>query len=454
MDLTEEYRPIFGKVLLSLLVSAVLLPTVAAAQSPTPSIFGLLPNSVKAGSAGITLNVLGSQFVPGAVVQWNGAGRVTNYFSATLLEAAIPASDLATGGTIQITVVNPGGVVSNAMTFLITTGNPVPVLTAISPARMQAGGDDFTLHAIGENFTEQSVVLWNGETRQTTFVDSKNLAAQITAEDIATPGTALISVRDDAPGGGTSSALEFTISAFVSSYFTQVAVDGGYTTTFTIINTGGIADEGFLTLTDQAGNPFTVSATEPSSPAISNSIIPISIPALGVKIITVNAPGSSGPTPKVGWARLDSSTGMLNGVATFQTRQGSVLTSVAGVLPTQPQSHVTIPIDNDLSVGRRTGFAIGNPDANTIRLSITVLDEGGNQVGDTIRLVLAGHNQIARFLDEFATRYGTFRGSMVILGDEPAVLFVSVALLLYQGPTSQGLMSVIPVIPGIGTNLP
>jgi hypothetical protein len=43
---------------------------------------------------------------------------------------------------------------------------------------------------------------------------------------------------------------------------------------------------------------------------------------------------------------------------------------------------------------------------------------------------------------------------MVILGSGPADWFVSVALLLNQGPTSQGLMSVIPVITGIGTTLP
>ena len=168
----------------------------------------------------------------------------------------------------------------------------------------------------------------------------------------------------------------------------------------------------------------------------------------------MNAPGSGGPTPKAGWARLDSATGLLSGVATFQTRQGSVLTSIAGVLPTQSQNYVTIPVDNDLSVGRRTGFAIANPSANTIHLSIVVMDADGNQVGNPIPLALAGHNQIARFLDEFATQYGNFQGSMVILGDGPADSFVSVALLLNQGPTSQGLMSVIPVILGIGTTLP
>ena len=117
MNLTEKYRPIFGKVLLSLLLIAAFLPAVAAAQSPTPSIVGLLPNSVKAGSAGFTLNVLGAQFVPGAVVQWNGAGRVTNFFSSTLLEATIPATDLVTGGTVQVTVANPGGVISNALPY-------------------------------------------------------------------------------------------------------------------------------------------------------------------------------------------------------------------------------------------------------------------------------------------------------------------------------------------------
>ena len=60
--------------------------------------------------------------------------------------------------------------------------------------------------------------------------------------------------------------MEFTISQFISSYFPQVAVDGGYTTIFTIINTGASLDEGSLTLTDQAGNPFTVTATRPSGP--------------------------------------------------------------------------------------------------------------------------------------------------------------------------------------------
>src|SRR4029453_5168313 len=46
---------------------------------------------------------------------------------------AIPASDLVTGGSAQITVVNPGGASSNALAF------PINAFTA-SPATVAAGG--------------------------------------------------------------------------------------------------------------------------------------------------------------------------------------------------------------------------------------------------------------------------------------------------------------------------
>jgi hypothetical protein len=61
---------------------------------------------------------------------------------------------------------------------------------------------------------------------------------------------------------------------------------------------------------------------------------------------------------------------------------------------------------------------------------------------------------MARFLDEFSNQYVTFNGSMIIVGDSIGDEFVSIALLINQGPTGQGLMSVIPVILGIITTLP
>ena len=54
---------------------------------------------------------------------------------------------------------------------------------------------------------------WNGSDRPTTGNGSVNgLTAQISASDIATAGTAVVTVFNPAPGGGGSNSLTFTIT--------------------------------------------------------------------------------------------------------------------------------------------------------------------------------------------------------------------------------------------------
>jgi hypothetical protein len=74
------------------------------------------------------LTVEGTDFVAGAVVQWNGVDRVTTVVSATQVTAEILAADIADAGTASVTVVNPapGGGASNALIFTINPPvNPV-----------------------------------------------------------------------------------------------------------------------------------------------------------------------------------------------------------------------------------------------------------------------------------------------------------------------------------------
>jgi len=101
------------------------------ALNPIPVAGSIAPASVAAGSPGLTLTVNGSNFVQGSVVRWNGADRPTTFVSATQLTAAIPASDLASAGTAQITVFSPapGGGASGALAFTITG----TVLAAFEP---------------------------------------------------------------------------------------------------------------------------------------------------------------------------------------------------------------------------------------------------------------------------------------------------------------------------------
>ena len=181
-------------------------------NNPVPAISSLSPASATAGGGAFTLTVNGSNFAGNSTVKWNGADRATSFVSVTQLTATILAADILTAGTAAVTVVNPtpGGGTSGASTF--TTNNPVPAITSISPATATAGGGLFTLTVNGSNFVSNSTVQWGGADRATSFVSATQLTATILAADIATGGTANVTVVNPAPGGGTSNTATFTIN--------------------------------------------------------------------------------------------------------------------------------------------------------------------------------------------------------------------------------------------------
>jgi hypothetical protein len=186
---------------------------ILAGTNPVPTTSALEPSSGVAGGAGFVLIVHGGNFVGNSVVRWNGADRITVFESTSVLTAAIPPSDIATAGTAQVTVFNPmpGGGTSNAQTFTISAANPVPTTSGLNPSSRTAEGPGFTLTVNGTNFIGSSAVRWNGANRTTTFVSGTQLTAAIPASDIATPGTAQVTVVNPAPGGGTSNTQTFTI---------------------------------------------------------------------------------------------------------------------------------------------------------------------------------------------------------------------------------------------------
>src|SRR5204863_420513 len=180
-----------------------------------------------------------------SVVRWNGSNRTTTFVNSTKLQAQILASDIAATGSSSVTVFNPtpGGGTSAAKTFSITSTNPAPTLSSISPTSVTAGGAAFTLTATSNssNFAITSVVRWNGSSRTTTFVSNTQLQAQILASDITATGAAAVTVFNPTPGGGTSSSVTFTITATnpvptLSSIAPSNALAGG--APFTLTTTG------------------------------------------------------------------------------------------------------------------------------------------------------------------------------------------------------------------------
>ena len=91
--------------------------------------------------------------------------------------------------------------------------NPLPTISSLSPSSKTAGAAAFTLTVNGEGFVEGSVVRWNGAARPTTYHSATRLSATIAAADIATAGTASVTVFNPEPGGGTSNSKLFTINS-------------------------------------------------------------------------------------------------------------------------------------------------------------------------------------------------------------------------------------------------
>jgi subtilisin len=114
--------------------------TVDQAINPTPIASSLTPSSAGTGGAAFTLTVTGSQFVSSSVVRWNGANRSTTFVSATQLQAAISAADIASSATNQVTVFtpSPGGGTSSGLAFTVAPLPPQPTLS-VSATNVAAG---------------------------------------------------------------------------------------------------------------------------------------------------------------------------------------------------------------------------------------------------------------------------------------------------------------------------
>ncbi len=174
-----------------------------------PVLTSISPLQVGAGSAALTLTANGSNFESNSTVEWNSAALTTTYVTSSELTAQVPASDMTTPATVQVSVVNPGssGGTSGSLGFAIEA--LAPVLSSISPGSATVGSGPVTLTVSGLNFESASEVEWNGASLTTTFVSGTELTAQIPASDLAAASSAQVTVSNPAPGGGVSAVEVF-----------------------------------------------------------------------------------------------------------------------------------------------------------------------------------------------------------------------------------------------------
>jgi outer membrane protein assembly factor BamB len=90
----------------------------------------------------------------------------------------------------------------------------VPVaLTQLSPEQVTAGSGPFYVTAFGSGFSIATAIAWNGQNLPTTYVSGTVVKALVASNQIASVGTATVTIVNPEGQGGISGALTLTIVA-------------------------------------------------------------------------------------------------------------------------------------------------------------------------------------------------------------------------------------------------
>jgi hypothetical protein len=177
------------------------------------------------------------------------------------------------------------GNMSDLSNLTTSITNPVPIITSLSPNSIAAGSSGFTLTINGKDFVSGCLVKWNGTERPTRFISTTQVTAQITATDIASLGSSIVTFTNPAPGGGVSNSVFLIGTPKMASKVTFTRNGGQVQATVTVTNSG----------TASAGDVKITVATLGTSAA---SSLPISLGAIGFgesksAIRTFNVPAGS-----------------------------------------------------------------------------------------------------------------------------------------------------------------
>ena len=189
-------------------------PPPADTQAPTVSISSPTSGATVMGTA--TILASASDNVGVTRVDYMVDGNVIAALSPPAYSLDWVSGTVADGPhTLTVRAYDAAGntAVSAPVTVTVVTPAPEPLASSLTPSAVVAGSSSFTLTVTGTGFMPSSVVQWGGASRSTTFVSSTELRATIGAADVATVGTAAVTVATPPPGGGTSAPVMFAITS-------------------------------------------------------------------------------------------------------------------------------------------------------------------------------------------------------------------------------------------------
>lgn len=184
------------------------------------------PSIVPRGTSGpLTVRVYGKGFRNDTTLFFNNFSHAYQFISPNEIRFTANTSHMANGAVlpVEIQILQPTGAVEWSNEEWFTVRNPKPTISTLTPNTRQAYSSAFTLIVTGSGFESSAQVYWNGQPRNTTFVNSTRVDASIPAADLNYPGMANVQVQNYP--SEYSNGLPFTISEATTIYVSPTGND-------------------------------------------------------------------------------------------------------------------------------------------------------------------------------------------------------------------------------------
>ncbi len=281
-----------------LLVSCIQIAAAQGKDAASIRLSSLTPSTITEGSTLRSLTVRGTGFNSKSQIRLDGDHRQTTYVSASELRTLLLATDVVSPRTVAITVFTPGTGASASLPLTVTAAAPPPTMSIsrLEPSSAIPGTQTVaTIGVRGANFTNSMIIRWNGVARTTSFLISSLLTTTVSSADMATQGTANVTVFDPATGSETPGAI-FYIDASKSG-IPNISILGRSTTVAGSPFSTAINGSGFIFGSIVRVNGVALAANQVSynGQGIIGMQLPASLIAVpGAYRITVFNPGPSG----------------------------------------------------------------------------------------------------------------------------------------------------------------
>ena len=335
------------------------------------------PSTATQNSKSVSITATGTGFVAGATVNFAGTAIATTFGSATSVRGTIPEGLLTSKGSFDVTVSNPNGDTSNALSFTITDPLPLPTITSISPATATVGSANLAMTVTGTNFVQGSTVVFGGSNSATTFVSATQLRATVTAGQLSQAGTFTVVVTN--PDGNSSNSVDFIVVtplSITSLSPTALPVSGSNSTLVIIgsgIVNGATVQFGTTTLTADTTTSTRISVTVPANLLAASGQVNITVTnpdgtisnalsliIVGLPTININATVAAGTANQVTLTLADPAPADLTGTLVMTFASNASNTPANYTDPAQQFASGGTSVNFTIAKGAKTAVIPGN----------------------------------------------------------------------------------------------